>query len=55
MATKKRTNRVKKPPAWRYGAFDPILGKRVRLRASPHLKPRRRKKERLTDEIPFTT
>ena len=42
MATKKRKKRVPPPPP-RHGHYDPILGKRPRLKTAPDFKPPRRK------------
>ena len=45
MATKTRKSRAKRL-APRFGPYDPIAGKRVRLKAPPDFKPARRRKSR---------
>ena len=45
MATKQREKRVKRP-AQPLGPYDPIAGKRLRLKSPPDFKPPRRRKSR---------
>ena len=46
MATKTRKKRVKRPPAQLLGPYDPIAGKRVKLKLPPDFKPPCRRKSR---------